>query len=409
MSADILHRIDSRLRSITCKYLQPFGGLDVILCGDLRQLPPVRAAEVFKRVKTDDVFNTTEIAWHHLAYFALIKVVRQNNLRFSTLLSKIGDGVELDPEEISLIESRFVPQQEAEASCPGGIRLFYSNKESDYYNTTKAIVAQDNAVPCTAQDTIVGCRSMQEQTEAMRKVETLPKAEIGNLPANIMLCIGKPYMITLNVDVSDGLVNGSVGTLKFIENDTHGKPLRIWLQFGELGSKLAIGTVAAAKSHHLRKLNRNIQPNWIPIERRTVTCVIDKKTKVSVRRCQLPVVQASAITIHKSQGGTYDEVVYSYAKNHPQKLVYVALSRATDINGLYLTNVDNDFTFYHGKANPDRKLADEFRRLQSHKLDTITAKCLAMTEQPHYLLISALNVKQQGVDKIVGQRAEYAP
>ncbi|XP_072140762.1 uncharacterized protein [Dermacentor andersoni] len=52
-----------------------------------------------------------------------------------------------------------------------------------------------------------------------------------------------------------------------------------------------------------------------------------------------------------------------------------------------------DFTFYHGKANPDRKLADEFRRLQSHKLDTITAKCLAMTEQPHYLLISALNVR----------------
>ncbi|XP_070395709.1 uncharacterized protein [Dermacentor albipictus] len=208
-----------------------------------------------------------------------------------------------------------------------------------------------------------------------------------------MLCIGKPYMITLNVDVSDGLVNGSVGTLKFIENDTHGKPLRIWLQFGELGSKLAIGTVAAAKSHQLRKLNRNIQPNWMPIERRTVTCVIDKKTKVSVRRCQLHVVQASAITIHKSQGGTYDEVVYSYAKNHPQKLVYVALSRATDINGLYLTNVDNDFTFYHGKANPDRKLADEFRRLQSHKLDTITAKCLAMTEQPHYLLISALNVR----------------
>ncbi|XP_070395523.1 uncharacterized protein [Dermacentor albipictus] len=70
-----------------------------------------------------------------------------------------------------------------------------------------------------------------------------------------------------------------------------------------------------------------------------------------------------------------------------------ALQTKPNINGLYLTNVDNDFTFYHGKANPDRKLADEFRRLQSHKLDTITAKCLAMTEQPHYLLISALNVR----------------
>ncbi|KAM7285233.1 uncharacterized protein ISCGN_032191 [Ixodes scapularis] len=219
------------------------------------------------------------------------------------------------------------------------------------------------------------------------------KAELGNLPANIMLCIGKPYMLTLNVDVSDGLVNGSVGILQYIQYATLREPERIWLHSGELGSKIAIGTVAAAKSRQLRALDRNIQQNWTPIERRTVTCVIDKKSRISLRRCQLPIVQASAITIHKSQGGTYENVVYSYAKSHPQKLVYVALSRATDINGLYLTNVDNDFTFYHGKPNPDRVLLDEFRRLQSHKLQTVTAKCYAMIKQPHLFSVAALNVR----------------
>ncbi|KAM7287689.1 uncharacterized protein ISCGN_031380 [Ixodes scapularis] len=234
---------------------------------------------------------------------------------------------------------------------------------------------------------------MQEKTEAMRKAETLPKAELGNLPANIMLCIGKPYMLTLNVDVSDGLVNGSVGILQYIQYDTLRGPERIWLHFGELGSKIAIRTVAAAKSRQLRALDRNIQQNWTPFERRTVTCVIDKKSRISLRRCQLPVVQASAITIHKSQGGTYENGVYSHAKSHPQKLVYVALSPATDINGLYLTNVDNDFTFYHGKPNPDRALLDEFRRLQSHKLQTVTAKCNAMIEQPHLFSVAALNVR----------------
>ncbi|XP_042149867.1 uncharacterized protein LOC121837984, partial [Ixodes scapularis] len=294
MSADILQKVDSRLRIITCKYLEPFGGLDIILCGDLRQLPPVRAAEVFKRVKTNSVFNT-EIAWHHLSYFVLTKVVRQSDLRFSTILTKIGDGAELDSEEIALIQSRFVTQQQAETCCPGGIRLYYSNKESDYYNTNAAIATEDNCVACPAGDTIVGFRSMQEKTEAMRKAETLPKAELGNLPANIMLCIGKPYMLTLNVDVSDGLVNGSVGILQYIQYDTLREPERIWLHF--------------------------------------------------------------------------------------------------DINGLYLTNVDNDFTFYHGKPNPDRVLLDEFRRLQSHKLQTVTAKCYAMIKQPHLFSVAALNVR----------------
>lgn len=84
--------------------------------------------------------------------------------------------------------------------------------------------------------------------------------------------------------------------------------------------------------------------------------------------------------------------MYSYAKTHPQKLVYVALSRATDISRLYLTNVD-DFIFYHGKPNPVRTLADEFQRLQSHKLKTVTTKCYAMIEQPHFLSVTALNVR----------------
>lgn len=119
------------------------------------------------------------------------------------------------------------------------------------HHTSKAIGVQDNAVACAAQDTIVGYRSMAEEREAMRKVETLPKAELGNLPTNIMMCIGKPYMLTLNVDGSDGLVNGSVGILQYVQHDSHGKPQRVWLQFSEFGSKLAIGTVAAAKSLQL--------------------------------------------------------------------------------------------------------------------------------------------------------------
>lgn len=121
-------------------------------------------------------------------------------------------------------------------------------------------------------------------------------------------------MLKLNVSVSDSLVNGAVGILQCIQYDTRREPERILLQLGELCSNIAIGTVAAVKSRPLRVLNRNIQQNRIPIERRIVTCDIDKKTRIPLRRCQLPIVQVSAITILKSQKGRYENVVYSYAR-----------------------------------------------------------------------------------------------
>ena len=48
LSTDVFHKVDARLKQITGIHHKNFGGLHVILCGDLRQLPPVRATPVFK-------------------------------------------------------------------------------------------------------------------------------------------------------------------------------------------------------------------------------------------------------------------------------------------------------------------------------------------------------------------------
>lgn len=93
-----------------------------------------------------------------------------------------------------------------------------------------------------------------------------------------------------------------------------------------------------------------------------------------MRRTQFLLVPASAITIHKSQGGTFDTVVYDYAKAHPQKLVYVDLSRVTTFQGLYLTHVD--------LSNPDKALVSEFEHLNKHGLDTAGARCRALMTNP---------------------------
>lgn len=60
---------------------------------------------------------------------------------------------------------------------------------------------------------------------------------------------------------------------------------------------------------------------------------------------------------------------------------------------MFLTNAGQDFTFYHGRENPDRALSGKFRRLESHRISTITAKCFAILQSPHRLAICNVNVR----------------
>ncbi|KAH7941034.1 hypothetical protein HPB49_009386 [Dermacentor silvarum] len=127
-----------------------------------------------------------------------------------------------------------------------------------------------------------------------------------------------------------------MGTLKLCERSVDGAggedfPRRLWLPFdGPVTRKLGRLRSTHAVSEASR-LVYEVDALWVPIEPRNVTLTIDRKTGVTCKRTQFPLVQASVLTVHKSQGGTYASIVYDYAKTHPQKIVYVALSRCTNI------------------------------------------------------------------------------
>ncbi|XP_077490779.1 ATP-dependent DNA helicase PIF1-like [Amblyomma americanum] len=252
LSSDLLRHVDRRLRQIRCDRMdEPFGGFDIILCGDLRQLPPVRAAEVFKRPKASaSVFITEVIPWHHLEYFPLTQVVRQSDAVFSNLLTKIGDSAPLEDFEVALLESRFVDLGGA-AQCPDAVRLYYSNNEVDSYNEKVANLSQ-NKVEHPARDVVLGHRSQEEKELANRGMETFSRAETGNLPALVVLCMDKPYMLLRNIDITDGLVNGMVGTLKLIEYDAQSEPCRVWLRY-----PAGVGVMAKAKKLAQRERGYN--------------------------------------------------------------------------------------------------------------------------------------------------------
>ncbi|GFW49370.1 ATP-dependent DNA helicase [Trichonephila clavipes] len=91
------------------------------------------------------------------------------------------------------------------------------------------------------------------------------------------------------------------------------------------------------------------------------------------KRTHVPLVCACATTNHKSQGNTYSEIAYEYNRRHSQSLLYVALSRVTSIEGLYITTKNNDKTFYHcrRRSSSTIDLQEKFKRLSLNKLQFI--------------------------------------
>ena len=85
IGAGIFHSINERMKQITGQHEMPFGGMDVIFCGDLRQLPPVRTSAIFEPVKRG--FHRSEL-WQSLGYYPLVKVSCRCKLRLLLYSSK---------------------------------------------------------------------------------------------------------------------------------------------------------------------------------------------------------------------------------------------------------------------------------------------------------------------------------
>ncbi|XP_074109916.1 uncharacterized protein LOC141534456 [Cotesia typhae] len=270
--------------------------------------------------------------------------MRQAKQQFSTILTKIGNGEQLGDFELNLLESRFVTIQGAETKCPHGIQLFNTNKAVTRYNSKILNLAQEKTISI-AKDEFTGCTSAEQTTSFRQKLHKMSLIDTGRLPYETVFVVNVFYMITTNIDVSDGLANGAVGRLVYIEYNGDRDVNVAWLEFPnslKIGQKIRRKVAGHVAAHQISK-------TAVPITRRSSTISLNNSKTINVKRSHLPLVCAGATTIHKSQGSTYPGIVYEYDKTHPLSLVYVALSRVTSVDGLYITTIDNDKTFFHGR------------------------------------------------------------
>lgn len=211
--------------------------------------------------------------------------------------------------------------------------------------------------------------------------------DTGGFPYETIFVKNVHYMITTNIDVSDGLANGAVGKFVHIDLNEGREVTVVWLEFpmAKYLEKKSLDTLQQIPSADLLFQKESNHPPFTSIQ--------VKPSVPDIVNSHIPVVCSSAITIHKSQGNTYTDVVYEYNKTHTQLLMYVALSRVTEIQESYLISSTDDLKFYHGRRATDttKRSRDEFARLSNNHLETIDKRIVNFMQQNKDISIYSFN------------------
>jgi ATP-dependent exoDNAse (exonuclease V) alpha subunit len=283
----------SRLDMINqvCKLLrennEPFGGLQVILVGDLFQLPPVtRGSEALD-------FAHLSRAWQELdpKVCYLTEQHRQ---------TEVGDGL-LDLLEAmrrnDVQEAHELMLQERLGRQPDdhivATKLYSHNIDVDSVNAL-----QLKQLPGTKHRYQMHLGGQKARAEQLVKSLLAPEVLELALDAEVMFVVNDPVK---------GFYNGSRGRVVDFDGD---RPI-VHLQNGK---------VIEVESH-----------DWS----------FEEDGKVRASATQLPLRLAWAITIHKSQGMSLDSAVIDLSKSFTPGMGYVALSRVRSLDGLYLQGINN--------------------------------------------------------------------
>jgi hypothetical protein len=327
VGAKTFSHVDSRLRQIFNSN-KIFGGISLIVFGDLRQLRPVCDRYVFQNDPTNPYSELIDNRlWSPFKMFQLTEIMRQKDDKiFAEALQRISLGKTTKDDDL-LFESRTVSN--VDLIPKKAVHLYVSNKEVDCHNSKIINSREGKCHISTAYDQCTGDAPKSAKDHILKKVKELEIQKTSGLRTNLVLKVGIKYMITCNINVSDGLVNGAIGTLHDITYDNQGMVSLAWIKF----DKKSIGKEQRKKYPDKILDNNPLTP--ITRDSRNIDHT-SKLHNIQVIRKQFPLTPAEAITIHKSQGETLQQVAVHLAPRMTRSCLYVALSRATNIKGLYL-------------------------------------------------------------------------
>ncbi len=297
--ADMLDNIDWFLR-INREIDKPFGGVQMIFFGDLFQLPPVIASEFEKKYFREQYespyfFSSKIIEKVDLQMIELNQVYRQDERHFIRLLDNIRQN-EIDYDDLEDLNQRYEPLPEDKKFI---VYLCARNATADAIN-------KEEIAKLTSEKYVYNASTGGEFNPQLFPTEPI-----------LALRVGAQIMFVKN-DPQKQFVNGTIGTITHMSSDEiHADIL------DEQGNEKTINIE--------KQTWENVKYKSDPQLDSTI------KAEVIGTFTQYPVKLAWAITIHKSQGKTFERVIIDLGGGAFESgQTYVALSRCKKLGGIYL-------------------------------------------------------------------------
>ena len=305
-----------------------FGGVSILAVGDLYQLPPVGQAPLFSTVSDcyEQLYGSGSLWHNNFLMVELTEVMRQRgDGAFSELLCCVRTNI-CTSDDITILKSREIAADTADYPSQA-LHVYRLNADVDKRNS----LMLNELAPWSAKYTIKACDSIAGQTSHISLSSLSDKrSETGGLHSTMKLAIGARVMLTANVDVSDGLVNGARGEVVHIVTNNSNDVTSVLVKF----DNSRVGLKSIQTSPHRARF-----ANAVPLNKYEIIFFAKGKRGSEIKHLQFPLTLAWATTIHKVQGLTLDETVVDMkgVRFSPGQ-AYVAFSRVKMLAGLHILN-----------------------------------------------------------------------
>lgn len=295
---DTVDAIDTVLRHIRRRYNERFGGIQVLFIGDMFQLPPVIKEHEWRLLRdfydSPYFFDSNVIKEEPPVYIEFTKIYRQSEESFINILNQVRNN-ELSDHGRELLENRF---------SPGFIR----KKDDGYIILTTHNEKARNKNETELNTLGKGSFSYRAEIEGEFPAAAYPAEE------ELRLKVGAQVMFIKNdTERIKRYFNGKIGTVTFLDEE------KILVQCKDETDEIEVK----------KEKWENIRYSVDRTSRQLSEEILGSFT-------QYPLRLAWAITIHKSQGLTFEKVIIDAGEAFAPGQVYVALSRCTTLDGIVL-------------------------------------------------------------------------
>ncbi|MFD2892210.1 helix-turn-helix domain-containing protein [Flavobacterium chuncheonense] len=340
LRADVLDAMDFMLRKVR-RLERPFGGVQVLFIGDLLQLPPVVKNEEWqvlrKYYQGMFFFHSHVIQQNPPLYIELEKIFRQSDTEFIGLLNNLRQN-KITAEDVSILNEYVQPE--------------FDLKKNKGFITLTTHNAKANAINEQSLKDLKG-KSYSYYPEI---VGDFPE-KIYPLDEQLELKVGAQIMFVKNdLNFEKQYFNGKMGIIKSLSDN------EILVSFPEENKTIEV------EKYEWQNIKYTVNPNTKEIEEEVIGTFV-----------HYPIKLAWAITVHKSQGLTFDKAALDVSQVFAPGQAYVALSRLRSLKGLILLS----------KLNMNGISSDEdVLQYANHKATEHTLKESLALETKNFLLLS---------------------